>query len=123
MTPPFGPEWTTPKPARLPRGERSLEGWRAGAGVGMATVGHLIAWAVTVIVGGYWRGPDGSLTPLYFTEITVFALCLVAGIVALVRGERSLGTGLLAGWAGGAVALPLIAYVGWIVVTSIWGFD
>jgi hypothetical protein len=99
----FGPQWTTPRPPRA-AASRPVRGWRVAIGLVLALVGHALA------VGAAWlgRAATGWGTGLLAGAALVSAACVGVGLVSVVRGDRGVGIGLLAGWAGWPVVLAVL---------------
>lgn len=88
-----------------------------GALAGVA--GHLLAFGAGLVAGAIARpSPGGGFEDLAAAVVTFLAaqllvalVCLVGGVVLVVRGRRELGYGLVAGWVLGAVAAWLVLRV------------
>lgn len=120
------PEWTDPLPtapplpAQPPARPTSIRRGRLGAGIGIAVAGHVPAsglWLLSLYTFVRYATPDSPFAVdclVILLQLALFAGCVVAGVRLIYRGDRSLGLGLLIGWAAGIVALIvgtiLIAY-------------
>jgi hypothetical protein len=107
--PPFAPDWTTPPPPRL-GGERPIRAWRVIGGGAVALLGHLIVGWFVVVVPRHGAESLNGLPLLLMAQAGLLILCLVPGILLLVRGDRGFGLGLLVGWATGLAALVVTGY-------------
>jgi hypothetical protein len=105
----FDPQWSTPPPPPgQPFGGR--EPIRAGhvwAGIGLATLGHLLTIVVTLVALS--SGGNAVLIMGLGSQAALFVGCLTLGIVLLTRQERrGVGLGLLIGWGVGVIVLPVV---------------
>jgi hypothetical protein len=80
----------------------------AGPALGIAA-GHLAGRLVKPSRGGGFENLGAAVLAFLGTEIVVALVCLVTGVVLIVRGKRDWGAGLIVGWALGAFA------TGWAV--------
>jgi hypothetical protein len=103
--PVFSPQWTTPRPPKGVDG-RPVRGWRVTAGIVTAILGHLVTLVAGWLVGRF----VGSLLPLLTVGALVFGGCVGGGIALIVRGDRGLGIGLIAGWVGTIAVVMLLAF-------------
>jgi hypothetical protein len=92
------PQWTTPSP---PHGGTSMparlvKGSRVAGGIVGGLAGHGLVLALNLTPGAFDRGAL-ALLPIYVL------FCLFCGIVLVVKGNRSLGIGLLIGLGAGVV--------------------
>lgn len=79
-------------------------------GIGLAILGHLVIIGAIVLVAYLSQDLNASLTVGLLGELVLFAACIAAGIVWIVRLDRGIGVGLLIGWAVGALVLPVVGF-------------
>jgi hypothetical protein len=84
-------------------------------GITIALVGHLATVAAGTVYGVLLGGDDagavfGGLVAGLIGQVVLFVACLVAGIVLNQRGDRSLGNGLIIGWAVGLLVAPVVGF-------------
>jgi hypothetical protein len=74
--------------------------------------GHVLAFVVAFLAarlatpspGGGFEDVAAAVSTFFGIELLLALVCLIGGVLLLVRGRRDLGTGLLLGWLVGAVA-------------------
>lgn len=119
--PPFGNDWTTPKPPEVPSvRHRPIRGRRVALGVTLALLGHLLTVGLGFTAAQFDSRPDW-LTLWVLAQGVLLIGCVIAGVLLLTRGDRGIGLGVLVGWAGGAVLIPVIAVAVEIVLLATYG--
>lgn len=91
------------------------QGGRMWLGITLALVGHLLTVVIGTVYGAAFGDGDadavfGGLTAGLIAQAVLFIACLVAGIVLNNRGDRSLGNGILIGWAIGLLIAPVVGF-------------
>ena len=101
-----------PPPPRLPppKPRSPIKGRRIVAGAAIALGGHLL----TVLLGLAGWGVAGTdeldvtIMVGLLSQLVLFLVCLIAGIVLAVRQDGGIGIGLLIGWAVGVLVVPVV---------------
>jgi len=98
------PEYPTGPEGLQPAATASrLRPRRVWAGIGLASLGHLIVICASFVLNAFTSEIGGIAVVLPAAELALLAACVGGGIALMRRGDRSLGVGLLIGWAVGAV--------------------
>jgi hypothetical protein len=117
------PQWTSPAPPPhgLPFGGGEREPIRARhvwAGIGLATLGHLVSIAVALATTIFGIGEAVFVFGLVLQAV-LFVACLTVGTVLLTRQRRrGVGLGLLIGWGVGVIVLPVVGIGACLYVLS-----
>lgn len=102
-------QWASPRPPRQPGEIRSPRVW---LGIGLAAVGHALTIGVILAAVAANRGQEmaalNGLVAGFVAQAVLFLVCLVAGILLIVRGDRGLGIGVVIGWAVGLLVAPVV---------------
>ncbi|WP_412537694.1 hypothetical protein R8Z50_17660 [Longispora sp. K20-0274] len=88
--------WTVPPPPTRPS-----RGWMVPLGILAALIGHALTLVPLLL-------PTVDLNLVLIGQGLLFVLCMLVGILLIVKGDRMLGTGILIGWAVGVIAFPVI---------------
>jgi hypothetical protein len=114
VTPPHG-DWNVPPPPRPPRPPSTIRAKRVWAGIGVATLAHLLTVLLPVATLAADGGAMGDLTgyaliAAMIGQVIIFVGCLTVGVVLTVKNEPGFGVGLIIGWAVGLLVAPVVGF-------------
>lgn len=85
----------------------------------LALVGHVLPLIPPYLVGQFstdtgegFQDLANVLTALLISELVLAVVCVVAGIVLITKGRRRFGSGVIVGWAVGALAGYILFRIG-----------
>jgi hypothetical protein len=105
-------DWNVPPPPPAHQPRSAIRAKRVWAGIGVALAAHLLT--LLGVLGGAAMGSIDALgygvIAMLIGQVVVFLVCLVLGVVLIVRNEGGFGVGLLIGWAVGLLIVPVAGF-------------
>lgn len=103
-----------PPPPVDPAPTGRLNARRMWVGIGLAALGHVLTIVVMVVVIAATPEPEfpqltGGFAGLIGQGV-LLVLALAVGIALVAKGDRSLGLGILIGWAVGLLVFPAVGF-------------